>query len=298
MQLNKICGQTWVINGETQVGVYFFADKTCLLIDSGPADDAALVRQIIEGAGYRVEAIINTHYHADHCGGNHEIQLHHNSHIYASELSAPLIQHPILQPAALFSASPLKLLQNKHLMPPASKVEFALPPQPLIIKGQIFRIVDLEGHSIGHIGIETPDSVFFAGDSLLPLNVLKTFPFLYLYDVARHLETLDFLKREKHSQLYLAHGGKAGDLEAVIEANRAVLDNILQLITSFITAAKSREEIVAFLIEELKLPFNQIQYYLIQSSISACISYLCTIKQARSLAADNVIKFQAKKLPL
>lgn len=298
MQLNPICGQTYVIDGSTQVGVYLFADKTCLLIDSGPVDEAPQIRQIIEESGYRIEAIINTHSHADHCGGNREFKLYHNSHIYASELSAPLIKHPILQAVALFSASPLKFLQNKYIMPPASEVDFPLSPGPLIIKDQIFRIVDLEGHSVGHIGIETPDAVFFAGDSLLPLNVLDDFPFLYLYDIKRHLETLDLLKREKHSKLYLSHGGHPADLQAVIEANQAALEKILQLITAFIAEARTREEIVAFLIKELKLPFNQIQYYLLQSSISAGISYLCSTKKARSFAADNVIKFQAKRLLL
>jgi glyoxylase-like metal-dependent hydrolase (beta-lactamase superfamily II) len=69
MKLNHICGQTYVIDGSTQVGVYLFHDDTCLLIDSGPADEAGQIRQIIEEQKVKVRAIINTHYHADHCGG-------------------------------------------------------------------------------------------------------------------------------------------------------------------------------------------------------------------------------------
>ncbi|HNX27883.1 MAG TPA: MBL fold metallo-hydrolase [Syntrophomonadaceae bacterium] len=295
MQLNHISGQTYVINGSTQIGAYYFADQTCLLIDSGPAKEAGQVRQIIEEQGGRVSAIINTHSHADHCGGNREIQLYHKSLVYASELSAPLIQHPILQAVALFSASPPQILHNKYIMPPASKVDFVISPGPLTINGEIFRIIALEGHAIGHIGIETPDEVLFAGDSLLPLSALEEFPFLYLYDAASQMETLDFLKRKKHRKLYLSHGGHYDNLDKIIEANQATLENILQLITVFAADARTREEIAAFLIKELRLPFNQSQYYLLQSSISACLSYLSSTKSIRSFAADNVIKFQARR---
>ena len=294
MKLNHICGQTYVIDGSTQVGVYLFHDDTCLLIDSGPADEAGQIRQIIEEQKVKVRAIINTHYHADHCGGNREFQLQHQSLVYASAPGAPMIEHPILQPIALYSACPPKILHNRYIMPPESKVHNIISPGPLIINGGEFRIEELEGHALGHIGIETPDGVFFAGDSLLPLQVLQEFPFLYLHDAGRQTETLECLKKRKHQQLYLAHGGHPDDVEKVIQANQTILENMLQIILAFITEGRTREDITAYVIEKLRLPFNQSQYYLLMASVSACLSYLCLKKMARSFAVDHLIKFQRK----
>ena len=294
MRLNSICGNTYIIDGPTQIGVYCFDDKTCLLIDSGPADQTEPLLKLIEEQGYRARVIINTHAHADHCGGNRKFQLHHQSEVYASELSTPFIQYPALQSVALFSASPPRILQNKFIMPPASKVDKIISPGSLPVNDKAFRIIALEGHAIGQIGIETPDGVLFAGDSLLPLEVLAEFPFHYLFDVEKYIETLTIIKRENHPQLFLSHGGRPENLQEVIEANQAMLERILQLIIWFLTEARTREEIVAFMITSQKLPFNQSQYYLLHASISACLSYLEATKKIRSFATGDAVKHQAR----
>ena len=293
MELNPICGRTYVIDSLTQVGVYLFPDNTCLLIDSGPAAQAGAIRHIIEEAGYRAAVIINTHSHADHCGGNREFQQHHRSMVYASPLSAPFIKLPVLQPVSLFSSSPPNFLRNKYTMPPASNVDFTAESS-LIINEQVFHVIDLEGHSPGHIGIRTPDDVLFAGDSLLPAEALAVFPFLYLFDAARQLETLEKLSQEQYKKLFISHRGYIADPKSLIEENKDVLENIFKLAISFTEQAKTREEITSYLIEELKLPFNHNQYYLLQSSVAACLSYLCNKKKIRSFADHYKIMFQSR----
>ena len=56
------------------------------------------------------------------------------------------------------------------------------------------QIIDLSGHSLGHLGIITPDQVLFVGDSLISIEALLTNPFLYLANPQQQLVTFDNLK--------------------------------------------------------------------------------------------------------
>lgn len=73
------------------------------------------------------KAIVNTHSHADHCGGNRYIKERTGATIYASEIESAIIQYPLLEPLYLFSgASPLRDLRNKFLMAQSSSVDHVI----------------------------------------------------------------------------------------------------------------------------------------------------------------------------
>lgn len=70
MNLIQVKGNSFYFDGIFSVGAYI-KNKTAILIDSGISKsiakdlDKALLRDHIE-----IVAIINTHCHGDHCGGN------------------------------------------------------------------------------------------------------------------------------------------------------------------------------------------------------------------------------------
>ena len=71
MQFNKIKGNTYFIDAPTNIGVYVFKNKTCLLIDTGIDNtQAGKIDEVLKAQGLHPRYIINTHSHADHCGGN------------------------------------------------------------------------------------------------------------------------------------------------------------------------------------------------------------------------------------
>lgn len=291
--MQPITGHTYIFDGTTCIGIYRFPDNTCLLIDTGPGEVfAKKILQEISSQSLRIEAIFNTHAHADHCGGNRLIQETEGCSIYASHLEAVFIDNPILGPFCLYSADPVRALKNKFIMPPASRVTHLVEAGTVKIKGEPFEMISLPGHSLGHMGIMTPDGVLFTGDSLIAAKQLRDFPFLYMADVKSQIETLDILEGLALNQVCISHGGLDGFEPGTIKKNRQLIVSTLEFIKSFIVQPRGREEIVAAVVNEWKLPVNRSQYYLISASISAYLSFLCNNKQARLYPAGDCLKFQ------
>ena len=146
--------------------------------------------------------------------------------------------------------------------------------------------------SLGHTGIITPDNILFAGDSLTSIHILKEFPFLYLADVEKHLDTLNILKGLSLEQVSLTHGGLQNNISEVIDYNYQILMNLLEYILEVIKLPREREEILSLVVERFNLPLNRNQYVLILASISAFLSYLCNTKQAKVYTENNCLLFK------
>ncbi|MEA4925231.1 MAG: MBL fold metallo-hydrolase [Syntrophomonadaceae bacterium] len=304
MKLRHLRGNTYAVENSSagtgfsdsaSSGVYVFDDRRCLLIDSGP--DQARAQQmlaLLEVSGWLVYAIFNTHAHADHCGGNHFIQTVTGCRIYASAIEAAFINNPLLSPYAMYSAAPPQLLTGKFLMPGASRVTRIVEPGKIRIKRKPFAILDLAGHSLGQLGIITPDGVLFAGDSLIPREILRAHPFLYLADPGQQLNTLELLKKTPYRQLYLSHGGRTDDLTATLNANRELLDTIINNVSEIIAEPRSPEAIIREIIIRHRLPVNRNHYFRLSSSIAGVLSYLCNRRQARFWVEGNRLLYQAR----
>ena len=211
--------------------------------------------------------------------------------IYASPIEAAFIENPILIPYTLFSANPIKALKNKYLMPEASQVDFRVEEGELFINNTRFKILSLPGHSLEHTGIITPDDILFAGDSLISIDILKGFPFLYLADVEKHLDTLNTLKSLDVAQIFLSHGGLQDNIAELIDYNYRTLMNLLEYLLEVMDQPREREEILPLVVQKFNLPLNRNQYVLIMASLSACLSYLCNTKQAKVYTENNSLFF-------
>ena len=75
LKLERVIGNSYIItNGPRSPtpGLVINNDnQTAILIDTGPSESfAKAIDKTILNAGYRVAAIISTHHHPDHHGGN------------------------------------------------------------------------------------------------------------------------------------------------------------------------------------------------------------------------------------
>ncbi|MGI6433778.1 MAG: MBL fold metallo-hydrolase [Syntrophomonadaceae bacterium] len=296
MNLRHIKGNTLAVESNaTAVGIYLFTDRECLLIDSGPHPAYAReLLQMLEARGWEVHAIFNTHGHADHSGGNHCIQENRPCHVYASAIEAAFMENPLLVPYAMYSAYPPKLLQSTFFMPSASRVSHTVAEGPLIIKDKRFEVLELGGHTLGHLGIRTPDDVVFAGDSLLAAAILEAHPCLYLADPGQQLISLQKLEKENCSCLYLSHGGLAADAGAVINANRAVLVHNLDTVQNIIGRERSLEAIIHEFAARLGLAMNRNHYFRLAGGISALLAYLCNNGRAAITMKNNTPHYRAR----
>ncbi|MEN6461010.1 MAG: MBL fold metallo-hydrolase [Syntrophomonas sp.] len=294
MKLEHITGNTFYFAGSSIVGVYIFEDHSCLLVDSGDRKgQASRILEALQQNNLTVRGIINTHAHADHCTGNKLIQDSTGCKIYTSRQEGVIIENPILTLYGVYSASPLQALKNKYLMVEPSVVTDVVTPGPVMINNTSFTILGLSGHSVEQIGIVTPDGVAFIGDSLISPKILNSYNFLYMADIENQLHTLDYLETVHFPTVLLSHGALIKDLPTVIHQNRLLLNQIMDFILKTLAVPKSREQVIQATVEKFSLPMNRSQYYLVLSSISAFLSYLCNTRKAGCSVEDGIMKFVA-----
>ncbi|QGT98885.1 hypothetical protein SYNTR_0292 [Candidatus Syntrophocurvum alkaliphilum] len=295
MELKHIRGNTYYFDLQSVIGVYIFNDLSCVLIDS--SNSIKIVKEVLETLkkeGITIQGIINTHAHADHCIGNQLIQQETNCKIYASSMEAVLLENPIMSPMSLYSAAPFKALKNRFLLQPECKVTDIVEPGFIKINDVDFKIIDLKGHSIQHIGIKTQDDVLFLGDSIIHSKIIEEYYFTYAANVKEMIDSFTTIQQENYSEVIVSHGGIISDLEKAINQNNDLLNNLFELILKELNTPKTREVIIANVIENLNLPINRNQYLLIFATISAILTYLIDLNKIKVYTDKTHLMFIAK----
>lgn len=276
MELNKIKGNTYFIDGPTNIGVYAFKNKFCILIDSGLDNSAARkIDDILKENKLHPKYIINTHSHIDHCGGNNYFKDTYTGTLtYTSEKEKLYLENPKLFPTVLFSASPIKkLFDNKKTI----IVDEVLNYGTNKINDEKFEIISLKGHSEEHIGIITPEKVCFLGDSLFSYETLEKYSFPFLFNIEDALNTLNTIKELDADFFVLGHGTKMLTKDEIVPLVDANIENIQKYIDSILEIVDQPSTIEDIL--ENILILNDIyvglrNYFLNLSSTSAFVSYL------------------------
>ena len=128
-----------------------------------PGAEGARVKAAADRAGAEITAILNTHGHWDHIGGNRELQELTDAPIYIHRLDAPLLQDPRGNLAAAFGGDgdggvPQRLLEEGDEIP----------------VGELrLRVVHTPGHTPGGVCLVGPGFVF-TGDTLFNLSMGRT----------------------------------------------------------------------------------------------------------------------------
>lgn len=157
-ELIQVANNTYYVNCPAKIGVYRCNNTDIFLIDSGNDKDAGRkVRRVLQAEGWQVKAILNTHSHADHTGGNRYFQQNTGCKIFAPGIEACIANHPILEPALLYGGAPCKALRHKFLMAQESEChDITSPDFPAEIE-----VIPLHGHIFDMVGYRTPDDVVF-----------------------------------------------------------------------------------------------------------------------------------------
>lgn len=300
MQIHMLGQNTGYIQDDTNIGFYIFPDKSCLLIDSGANSNRAReYLDLLTDQGLVLRAILNTHAHADHCGGNAYLQKQSNCAIYASPLEAFYIQNPFMAPLTLFSAHPPRVLANRYLMPEKSCVSLVVTAGEWYYEGVYFHLIALPGHSLDQLGLLTPDGVAFIGDSLMTAAMVKQFGFVYAVNIEQMLASFQtLLQLEKDAKLIVpGHGEPFRDFSSQIQINQSLVEEIIAFFLEQLEEGLSRETLLERTIEHFQLPFNSSQYYLIMSSLSAFLSFLMDQRMVRSRVSSGHILYQRTAKP-
>lgn len=294
MKLRHIAGRTYVIEAPVNIGVIRLSESSCMLIDSGLDNDAGRrIKKVLVEVGWSPKVIINTHGHADHCGGNGYLQRHYDCEVWASERARPFIEQPWLEPYYLFGARPMKQLRGKLVQHGGSKVDRTVSAGILEIENTRLRIHAVPGHSPGMLAIETQEGVLFTADTLFGRKLVERYPMLFLYDLQGVFESLAHIKTCKPKWSVPAHGpivnGEAF-LDLVAENERAHA-RISQLIIDCVGEGSTVDRLHDRLRTEMNLNESVVQYHLNRSVLNAHLGYLVDSGKLRVIVNENGLEY-------
>ncbi len=295
MELRDLTGKVGYIPGPVNIGVIRDGEKA-VLVDTGLDKSAGKeIVRVMDEADLEVEAIINTHHHADHIGGNAYIKNRTGAETYAPELEAALIESPILKPMYLFSgASPPKDLRNRFLLAKPSKVEHVIGGNCISFDKVNVGVVPLPGHSPNQIGVEA-DGVLFCADAVFSMKVVEKYKLPFVQDVKGLKETLNALRGMEYSHYVPSHSRATDDIRRLAEENLAAIHRIEESILGILDEPKTTETVIAELCEASDLQIGRAQqYYLTHTLVMA---YLGSMREEEKLDTSfkgNLLHWERK----
>ena len=263
IQWFELAGRTgYMLAAGVLIPTYRLSDTEIVLVDSGSQREPDLVPFLRE-KGVRVAAVLQTHLHYDHIANNKLLEDAFGTKFYASESEI----RGELSPAhrSLIGPSYYDAVSAKT----AFSFDFALIPIPegsrtIEIEGTSFVIEDLCGHSSGHIGFGTPDSVLCIGDTLLSPALVRFAKLPYFEFPELAIRSMNALLPTRYRYYALAHQEiiEARDLPGLVHRNIAVQDRLDLDILELINEPVELEELVDSVIYGMDIHVRSRQMYL------------------------------------
>lgn len=232
-----------------------------IFIDTGVDADVPkkIIKALLAETGEKslvVSAIINTHAHADHVGGNSYLQKNYPAETLASLGEKPYIENPFLEPHYLFSSEGPKALHNKFFEAKPSIVHRGVSFKnengtdfpvggslKTIVDGVELTLIRLPGHSKEMMGVLTQEGYLFCGDLLFPKVILEKHPLLFLHDSKVFVEALDWALEQSFKGVVLTHGGYFEDHIALVKDTKALIGYNKEKVLGILTEPMSEWEI-------------------------------------------------------
>lgn len=277
MELRHVYGRTYAAVGATALmPVYKLTDTDIVLMDTGYAklDRSALVN-LIEGNGFRLRGIICSHAHFDHTGNVRYLQQR-----YGCQAAAQIIEAGISVNPDAYRANYVALTYGKsreYLLEECFPADVIIPADAghLDFCGARFGILQLPGHSAGHIGVVTPDGVAYLGDCLIDEEQIAAAKLPTSMFIARDLESKESLRNLRRPAYIIAHKQVLTDIGPLIDRNIAFIhDKGRELLEDLEDGMSFDQWIYAFCQRENVRTRNEFKFSIVERNFANFVDWL------------------------
>lgn len=270
-ELNRISKHDYYIEAPAKIGLVVDDQNNLTVIDTGNGEESAIkILQFANQNCWNITTVVNTHSHSDHIGGNAYLQHKTGCTVLAPGISQSLTKYPVLDPITLFGGYPLKDYSSKFFLARESDAqtitEDNLPKN--------LTTVDLSGHTMNMVGFKTADNNFFAADTVLSESILNKHKISYLYDIERHLKTIEKLKSVKANMFVPSHAEVCEDIIPLADKNIAVTNEVAEIILNLCEKQSTFDNLLKRACDVFGIHLNAVQYALTGSTVKSYLSYL------------------------
>ena len=277
MELRHVLGRTWVAEASTALlPIYRVTDADMILIDTGYAKlDRAGLTALIEDSGFHLRGIICSHAHFDHSGNVRYLQQRCGAKAAAHIIEAGISVNPDAYRANYVALTYGK--SREFFLEECFVADTIIGPEDdfLDFCGVRFGILQLPGHSAGHIGVVTPDNVAYVGDCLIDQQQIDSAKLPTSMFIARDLQSKEFLRRTQYDAYILAHKSVVTDIAPLVDSNIAFIhrkaEELLNDLTNGMTFA---QWISTFCQRENIRTKNELKFSIIERNFSNFVDWL------------------------
>jgi hydroxyacylglutathione hydrolase len=127
---------------------FLIRDEAAGVVASIDAPDADEILKQARGLGWNIDVVLNTHWHADHMGGD----------------------------AAIVAATGARVVAPAEVARRGQVDRVVSPGETVSVGETMLEVLDVGGHTLGHIAYHSPaDAMAFVGDALFPMGCGRLF---------------------------------------------------------------------------------------------------------------------------
>ena len=289
--LERLSKNIYIIHAPTNIGI-LVTDNFLYIIDSGMEDDT--IKQIctlLEETFLqkKIKAVLNTHSHADHSGGNYFLQQNYQAEVWTSKTEGYLNEIPDVQSAIVWGARPFKKLNTKffHNEHKSTTTNFLSENNIITLTNQnkvpVLRIYpkSIPGHYFEQYGflvedIEDNKKVFFTGDALYGRQTLKDFWIPFMFNIEQFKDSIIKIEETKADIFAPSHGElyTKENIHEIAEMNKIVNLEIETIILKMLKQEHTAETLLKALADYAGIKLSLGNLVLVQCTVKSYLSSL------------------------